>query len=307
MTTAPEKLLETEEAQNQNNPNNQDNQNNQNVEQIFPIDPRAIKKVRHKLEKPLYVIFVVLHIGVFIGVFFLNLDLSFISEGWDNTTLFGFILIAPLIVIFMMHWYYAQTRAYAIRVSEKNFPEIYYKSVEFTKRLGLKRVPAIYVTQENGILNAFAAAIVGRKRYAQLNAELVDVAYMEHKDFDTVFFVLAHEFGHIYFKHVTFLYNLSTCISLLVPFIEGPLSRAREYSCDRVAQLLLQRNGVNEMMVLSAGRHLYKYVDAEDYLINAKKEKGLFLWVLNLLSTHPIMQKRIAALADPNKRSGKLF
>jgi hypothetical protein len=60
-------------------------------------------------------------------------------------------------------------------------------------------------------------------------------------------------------------------------------------------------------MILSAGRHLYKYVDVGDYLENAKKERGLFLWFVNMMASHPITIKRTQALADPTKKSGKLL
>jgi len=59
-------------------------------------------------------------------------------------------------------------------------------------------------------------------------------------------------------------------------------------------------------MILSADRHLYKYVDASDYLDDTKKGKEFLPKIINLLATHPIMSKRLAALADPEKKSGKL-
>jgi len=274
---------------------------------LTPLDPREIKQVRHKAELPLYIIFAVVNAVLAVCVLFFGLNFTFYDESLNNESLIILMFIAPFFLVGSLSALYARTRAYAIRVSEYNFPEIYYKSVEYAKKLGLKKVPAVYVEQQNGILNAFAAAVFGKKRYIGLNAELVDIAYMEHKDFDPIYFILAHEFAHVYFRHVTFSYNLSLFITGLLPFINSTLSRAREYSCDRVAQLLLGRDGVSEMIVLAVGRHLYKYVDLWDYLANAARERGFYLWFINFSSTHPITTKRITALADPQRKSGKLF
>ena len=271
-----------------------------------PVSPQDINRVRHRAEKPLFVVYVVINIAIVLGAIFFSLDFSFLDETLSNEFLFTMVFLAPFLLWVTVYYFHAMTRAYAIRVSERNFPEIYQKSLEFAERLQLKRVPPVYIEQQNGIINAFAAAIIG-KPYISLNAEVVDIAYMEHRDFAPIYFILAHEFGHVYFRHVRFLYNLLLFLTSLIPFVNSTLSRSREYSCDRVAQLLTGRDGVQEMLVLTAGRHLYKYVDAQDYLINAKKEKGLYLWVVNLLTTHPITIKRISALADPDKKSGKLF
>ena len=131
---------------------------------------------------------------------------------------------------------------------------------------------------------------------------------MEHKDFDTVFFVLAYEFGHIYFMHGEFLHLVLFFQRIGYPVLVHHTHVPRSIELrDRPAQILIERDCVSEAMILSAGRHLYKYVDAEDYLENTAKEKGLFLSLINFLSSHPIMPKRIAALADPEKKSGKLL
>jgi hypothetical protein len=45
----------------------------------------------------------------------------------------------------------------------------------------------------------------------------------------------------------------------------------------------------------------------EDYLYSGQKERGFFLWLYNLNSSHPIGPKRVAALADPELRDGKLL
>ena len=302
-----------------------------------------IRRTRHRSELLLYTVCILAGlIAACFVVFFLSDDLDVIAElkkllgffgleegGADYTGgLVVLLILAGVIggvasIIFMLVAYiasvyamYAQQLSYSIRVSEKNFPEIYWKVREFSELMDLPVVPEVYVQQMNGELNAFTCWVPGRI-FIQLNAEIVDLAYMENKDFDTVFFILAHEMGHAYLHHVQLQYTLwcmpVNFIPVLGTYILYPLlSRSREYSADRVAQALTGGTGeLSAMMMLSAGRHAYKYVSPQDYLREiTRKRKTLerfAVWVVNLLASHPIMPYRTRAILDPGKRSGKLL
>lgn len=84
------------------------------------------------------------------------------------------------------------------------------------------------------------------------------------------------------------------------------LSRVREYSCDRLAQIVSGNDGVEAMMALTMGKHLYKKTDVVNYLETSKTVKGFWIWIVNLSSSHPILPKRIRALVNPTVH-GKLF
>jgi len=276
----------------------------QNLSYTNPINSWEIENTRHKSEKGLFILCV---ISSFLVVLFLLWD-AFIAGGLIGG-LIGMIFFGGIFLLFLfifLYKMYARTRAYSVKVSEKNFPEIYQKSVEFAGKLGMEKVPAVYVEQQNGMINAFATAVIG-KRYIGINAEIVDIAYMEDKDFEPVYFVLAHELAHHYFKHTSISTILLTFFGMIVPVLGSAYSRSREYSCDRLAQLLLEKECAREAMILSAGRHLYKHVDLDDYIDNAKTERGFGIWLMNLVASHPIPLKRIAALTDPERKSGKLF
>ena len=230
----------------------------------------------------------------------------------------GIVSIIVMIVGYVTSVYalYANQLSYSIRVSEKNFPEIHRKVLEFSELLGLPSVPEVYVQQMNGELNAFTCWVPGRI-FIQLNAEIVDLAYMENKDFDTVYFILAHEMGHAYLHHVQLQYAIWSMpvnfIPVLGTYILSPLlSRSREYSADRVAQALTGGNGeLSAMMMLSAGRHAYKYLNPQDYLAEITRKRmpleRFAVKIVNLLASHPIMPYRTQAILDPEKRSGKLL
>ena len=296
-----------------------------------------IRNTRHGAELPLRIIAIVFGALIYVmaGVFGLMLRIpgvkgeyiELLAEyGYDEASAaqvlnvlgkigFACLLLAlacaAVILIVSIYRQYALEMSYAVKVSPKNFPEIYEKSCEMATKLGLKKLPEVYVAQENGSLNAFSAKVFG-KNYLQLNSEIVDIAYMENKDFDTVYFVMAHEMGHIYFRHVGILYNLMILIFRLIPIIGPALSRAQEYSADRVAQALCDdRNSVECMMLLAAGRHLYKHADVHDYLerinMNHNWLERFARLLVNLFADHPIAPFRTRAILDPQRKSGRLF
>lgn len=219
-------------------------------------------------------------------------------------TAVGYGVIIFVAIFFVVYYMYAQYRTMSLRITEKNFPEVYALIEEYAHRLGI-RVPKAYVVQQNGVLNAFSA-FLPRRQWICIHSELFEVAYREHKDMDALAFVIAHEMAHIYYGHATLHYNLAILFSKVIPVLGPTASRAREYSCDRLAQRLTGTDGIDSMLVLVIDRHLYKMVDKEDYVKEMREQKGFFVWIYNLLADHPVMSKRIVALAE-GRGSGKLY
>lgn len=77
---------------------------------------------------------------------------------------------------------------------------------------------------------------------------------------DGLAFVLEHELAHIRLWHTNLLYMLSVCYVANLPVIGTTLSRLREMSCDHYGAVLSPR-GVNGLLLLTAGRHNYRYVN----------------------------------------------
>ncbi len=302
-------------------------------ENCVVLSKKEIKSCRHKAERRWYrrlvflnLLMVIIVVGSCIGNFDKNIKraneeiLTFQeylkSTEETETPLFNeeipvevkwlFIGVIMLVAFpFAINVLYAASRAKAIKITNRNFPEIYDIIIEHSKKLRLKKVPEVYVAQENGLMNAFAAFII-RKQYIQINADLFEIAYREHQDIDSISFIIAHELSHIKLRHATLWYNLPILYASGLPIFGSTASRAREYSCDRLAQKLTGIDGVDAMMALMAGKHLYKRVDVEDYIESTKNVKGFFVWCYNLGASHPIMTKRIRALIA-REGSGKLY
>lgn len=291
---------------------------------------------RHRLEKRWFrrlVVLNVLIIGVVLAMFFSGLDnivdwtkqvsaqleeeaspdyvedktqyrYNALEDVPFEVTAVGYGIFIFVAIFFVVYYMYAQYRVMSLRITEKNFPEVYALIEEYARRLGI-RVPKAYVVQQNGVLNAFSA-FLPRRQWICIHSELFEVAYREHKDMDALAFVIAHEMAHIYYKHATLGYNLAILFSGVIPILGSTASRAREYSCDRLAQRLTGTDGIDAMLVLVIDRHLYKMVDKEDYVKEMREQRGFFVWIFNLLADHPVMSKRIVALAE-GKGSGKLY
>lgn len=302
-----------------------------------------IKRTRHKAEVPLYIISIILGsialVAMYAAIFGEYGIVDKIKEGLTladiteanpefGSILFGFIAAFALLggfgffcylVIMQLYIYYQQysdEMCYSIRVTEENFPEIYAKVKEFSKLLGFKKEPEVYVEQMNGTINAYASWVPG-KDYVHLNAEVIELLYLEHKDLDTISFIMGHEFGHLYYKHTKLHYNFFASLANIIPIFGskfmGPLlQRAREYSVDRVAQVLTDdKCGAETMMFLSAGRHVYKYVNVDNYMSYVNKDKNFIekfaRFVTNLTASHPINPLRTKAILDPTHKSGRLL
>lgn len=223
----------------------------------------------------------------------------------ESTKLLLYVVAIFVIFVFSINLMYAQYKSQSVRITPWNFPEVYQLIESYCKRLGMTSVPEAYIFNGNGIMNAFSAFVINKK-YLTIEVDLFEIAYREHHDMDTLGFVIAHELSHIYYRHVDFKVQMGILFSASIPILGSVFSRAREYSCDRLAQAITENDGVEAMLCLMAGKHLYKDVDVNDYLWQASHTKGFFCFIYNLISSHPIMPKRILTLAR-KKGSGPLF
>jgi Zn-dependent protease with chaperone function len=188
----------------------------------------------------------------------------------------------------------AGTRGSAVRLSRRQFPDIYSLKEDFARRLELRRNPEIYLTSGNGALNAFAASTVGHD-FVVIHSELFSNTYEKNKD--ALAFIIGHELGHLRLGHTRLWYQLSTAYVDRIPLLGGFLSRAREFSCDRHGAYLAPR-GQEGLVLLAAGRYVYKEVDLDELLEQARAFRGFWPTVAQLPQSHPFTVRRLKALYD---------
>ncbi len=188
----------------------------------------------------------------------------------------------------------AGIRGSAVRLSRRQFPDIYAVKDDFARRLELQRDPEIYLMSGNGALNAFAASTLGYD-FVVIHSELFSNTYENNKD--ALAFIIGHELGHLRLGHTRLWYQLSTAYVDRVPLLGDFLSRAREYSCDRHGAYVAPQ-GEEGLMLLAAGRYVYKQVDVEQLLEQAQQFRGFWPTLAQLPQSHPFTVRRIKVLHD---------
>lgn len=253
------------------------------------LDYDILPLCRHRAELPLYFICVIINIA-----FFSLVVLSFFIVENINIAYYIAFLYLFVNLFVSMGSTFSSTRLYSVEIGKNQFSDIYNVACRYADMLNLKNVPKIYVKQNGGVINAFASYYLFRN-YILINADIFEVAYLKNKDINAVSFVLAHEMAHIAYNHTKFWYNAGILLSKYVPILYPALSRAREYSCDNVAKTLCPE-GIYGIFIIILGKHLYKNVNIDEYLIQARKTHGWFLFYKNAVSMHPVPVFRVRSL-----------
>lgn len=168
----------------------------------------------------------------------------------------------------------------AVRVSEKQFPEIHALNLEACRVLDAPEVPELFVTQ-NPILNAGAIGV--KKPFIVLNSSILKTL-----DEQEILGVIAHELAHILSGHVLYKTLLWLLINLSILFLQIPVSglilqgivaalrewdRKSELSSDRAGLLVTQDPKVaySTLMKLAGGGEIEQmnidefFAQAEEY------------------------------------------
>ncbi|EWG10594.1 M48 family metallopeptidase [Cytobacillus firmus] len=211
-------------------------------------------------------------------------------------SIIGIVIILTLILVSLLFHgiMVGGIRRNGVRISEKQFPEIYEKAVLTAKEMGLQNLPDIYVIESEGVLNAFATRFFRRNMVVLYSGIFELVERGAEKE---VLFVLAHEFAHLKRKHV--IISLLLLPAMWVPFLGNAYLRACEYTCDRYAAYYIKSFEASRdaLTMLAIGKDLYRKVDKQAYTEQLQTETGFFVWMNEKLSTHPHLPKRIYALS----------
>lgn len=185
----------------------------------------------------------------------------------------------------------------AIRVSENQFPEVYTLAKNQSEKLGLYKMPSIYILQAGGLLNAFATRFLGSD-FVVIYSDILETAYEQGNK--ALEFIVAHELGHIKRKHCT--KRLLLFPSFIVPFLNSAYSRACEYTCDRIGYSLCPEGSISGMLTLAAGKRLHSKINVEDFLLKSQIEHGFWKWFAEIISSHPNLPKRISEFKSFSNR-----
>jgi Zn-dependent protease with chaperone function len=233
------------------------------------------ERLVHESEKSYYTVCLIISILIYLGLIISIVGIVYIIIGF-------------LITLFLHGISIGHIRNNGVKLTEKQFPNIYSRAKKVAFELGIQNVPDIYIVQSGGILNAFATAFLGRN-FIVLYSEIVEIVEDGHEE--ELNFIIAHELAHIKRKHVT--KQLLILPALWVPFLGNAYSRACEYTCDRIATVYTNsaKDATNALAILAVGKRLFVSLDIVEYIQNARAESGFFIWLSLVLSTHPRDQR----------------
>ncbi len=214
----------------------------------------------------------------------------------DPTALLGGVVYVALITlgVFFLHgMMMGRIRGNGIRVTAGQFPGLYRQVKEHAATLGMRSIPHVFIMQEGGALNAFATRFFGRD-FVIVYSEVLALA--ESRGDAAVGFIVAHELGHVARGHLRFRWL--TMPGRIIPYLGAAWSRACEYTCDRFGAHCQPDGAVDGLLVLAAGPALYRQVNAREYARQVETEAGFWVKRAELVSTHPHLPKRVAALVQ---------
>ena len=259
------------------------------------ISPRQLVYSR---ERVLYGVMVVVSLLVYAGLLLMALAPevgSSRSEELEPGALAGAILFYGLLLSALAVYAHGlalgRIRGNAIRVSERQLPLLHRLAAAHARRLGLKRVPSIYVMESGGILNAFATRFF-RRDFVIIYSDVLELALAKGEA--AVGFIVGHELGHIWRGHLK--HRWLTLPARFVPYLGAAYSRACEYTCDRVGAYCQPDGAITGLLVLAAGKQLHPHIDVREYAGQADSEQDFWVRRAEMMSTHPHLPKRIAAL-----------
>lgn len=209
-------------------------------------------------------------------------------------SLFGilYIVVMVLISVIIHGFSMGHIRNNGVKLSKKQFPDIYQRVEELAHSMEIEKSPDIYIIQNERMLNAFATKFFGRN-FIILYSDIFELAQGNE---DELTFVIAHELAHIKRRHLT--KHVLILPGMWVPFLGSAYSRSCEYTCDLIAASYTKNIGaaINALSVLAVGKDLFHQVNIDEYIEDHQKEKGFFLWLTHVTASHPPLPKRIEAL-----------
>lgn len=245
--------------------------------------PRQLINTR---ERVYYAAMVVVSLLVYAGLVLVGLQKPEVAA---SILMYG--LLFSLVGLFAHGLALGRVRGNAVRVSEKQFPQLHRLAVAHARKLGLKRVPTVYVMESGGLLNAFATRFLGRD-FVIVYSDVLELALAQGEA--AVSFIVGHELAHVWRGHLK--HRWLTLPGRLMPYLGAAYSRACEYTCDRIGAFCQPEGAISGLLALAAGKQLHAHVDVKEYAAQAVSDQSFWIQRAELMSSHPLLPKRVAAL-----------
>lgn len=195
----------------------------------------------------------------------------------------------------------------AVKVSERQFPEVHALQAKASEVLGITAPPLFII--EAPYINAFTLGSDDGKSFILLTRALVDVASERE-----LMFIMGHELGHVKSQHVLygtmaiFLANAGLFAGAAFPGIQilalpikmalNAWFRRSEITCDRAGLICCQDVAAARKALLLTGcgsRELADRIDLEEFAKQGEEASASYGKWGEMWNSHPYLPKRIRA------------
>lgn len=189
-------------------------------------------------------------------------------------------------------------RGNSVRLSDRQFPEVYAILRDHCRRLGMTSLPELFIT--GSTIQPYSKTFSSwRETYIVLHQNVFDID--DRKTLDVVSFILAHELGAIRLNQTAVWNEMLLTYVSSIKWFRNPLERVRTYSRDRYGATL-SPTGFRGLLINAAGRRLMDHVSIEEYLAQERQYGGFWSAVNVFFDAKPQVFARLRKLHDAGYR-----
>ncbi len=187
----------------------------------------------------------------------------------------------------------------SVKVTAKQYPEIYKIIVEHSQKLNLVNVPEVFIYNGSGLVNAFAVKFLSTK-YVILMSDLVDLMLKRNK-IDELSMIIGHELGHHAAGHTNPWKNLLLKPATFIPLLGAAYGRACELTADRIGcdvtkNLLASQNAL--VSIALGSESLANDTNIEEFLLQENEIPEFMGFIHKIFSSHPRMTRRVIEISN---------
>ncbi|HVR45438.1 MAG TPA: M48 family metallopeptidase [Candidatus Binatia bacterium] len=166
----------------------------------------------------------------------------------------------------------ASIRGNSVRLSDRQFPEVYAVLREHCRRLRMEKVPELFLT--SGSIAPYSRTFSSwRENYIVLHQVIFDISDL--KTMDVISFILAHELGAIRLNQTAVWNEMLLTYITAIKWLRNPLERVRTFSRDRYGATL-SPTGFRGLLISAVGRRLMDRVNVEEYFAQMRAYGGFW-------------------------------
>jgi Zn-dependent protease with chaperone function len=214
----------------------------------------------------------------------------------------GIALVATGVLVIYVIFQQGALKGGGVAVTPRNFQEVDALAQEAATRLNITK-PNLFI-QQSEELNAYALGFVGASSFVVLHSAIVYASEGSPKELQ---FIIGHEFTHVKCSHVLWqtiaaknpVIGSAPVLNFVMPLFFSWWSRQAEFTADRGGLIACGDLAASQRALarLAIGRELFERLNVEEFIKQAQ-DGDITTSANELFSSHPLLAKRILALAD---------